>query len=353
MPPIPALKEIAHALEIDEEGYPIFSGLRIHDEEVLVDIFSHLQRSQPELLRSKLITCLEGKNWAWINAFDAVLVAQSVQCTPEGIVELEFLGGLKETVKLEDFEIDEWNRFHAVVGSMAIPAVLSRKAQATLLNLIADRRELPNFARFRDPKAVKVSEKTFWSEVYASGQDGWELGAAHPVLATQEWQRFKGARVLVPGSGRGHEAAFLATSIPASQITALDIAPEALEAARARYGDLKNLVFENHDVFEFLKTQSDASWDLIFEHTFFCAIDPLKREEYVREVGRVLKPGGLWLGIFFLLEHPGGPPFAVTQWELREFTKKTFDIHAWKRIAENPSGRTYKELWAEFSRRSI
>jgi len=100
----------------------------------------------------------------------------------------------------------------------------------------------------------------------------------------------------------------------------------------------------------------DNSVDAIFEHTFFCAIDPLRRKEYVQEVLRVLKPKtGKWFGIFFLLEHPIGPPFALTQWELREFVQKTFDtkmdILAWERIEQSPQQRIHKELWAVLSKK--
>ncbi len=67
---------------------------------------------------------------------------------------------------------------------------------------------------------------------------------------------------------------------------------------------------------------------------------------------RVIKPGGFWSGIFFLLEHEGGPPFSLTQWELREYTRKGFGIKSWERLEISPPGRLKKELWAEFERNS-
>jgi len=349
----PSLSEIKHRLEIDEEGYPVFSGLRIHDEEVLKDIFSHLQRSQAEFPRSKLITCLEGRNWAWIDAFDAPLVAQAIELTAEDFVELKFLGGLSETVTLADFEIDEWHRFHVVVGAAAIPAVLSRKAQAALLNVLSTRATLPSFRGFRAPLESAPAEASFWAGVYAQKQDGWELGGAHPFLSSRTWKGFEEAKILVPGAGRGHDAALIAECLPLATVQALDIAPQAQADALTKYSAKKNLSYLCEDVFGFFKAQEDASWDLVFEHTFFCAIDPLMRTEYVREVTRILRPSGSWRGIFFLLEHAGGPPFATTQWELRELTRKHFDIRMWDRIEKSPSGRTHKELWAEFSKRSI
>jgi SAM-dependent methyltransferase len=349
---MPPLKDINHSLEIDEEGYPMFGGLRIHDPQVLLDIFSHLRRSQPELPRSKIVTCLEAKHWAWIDAFDAPLVAQSAHLLSQTEARLEFLGGLSETLPVDLFEVDEWDRLHALVGTQCFPAVLSRKAQALLLNDFVARGVSPQLKRFRDPAGQALSKSDYWSQAYADRQDGWELGGPHPALTGQDWKRFEGARVLVPGAGRAHDAAFLAPAIASSEVLALDFSEEAVRFSRERYAAIQNLSCEKADVFEFLKAQPEASWDLVFEHTFFCAIDPLRRHEYLREVRRVLKPGGRWIGIFFLLEHAGGPPFALTQWELRESVKKDFDIKAWQRLQASPSGRTHKELWAEFSRRS-
>ncbi len=350
----PPLKEIVNRIEIDEEGYPVFGGLRIHDESVLRDLFGSLTRSQTEMPRSKIVSCLEGKTWVWIDAFDAPLVAQSASLEVGDRVKLGFLGGRVETVDLVSFEIDEWDRFHASVGAEGIPSVLSRKAQAMLLRDISPRSEAPKLSRFRDPGVLQPGDSLFWSEVYEKHQDGWELGQAHPVLATRDWTRFSEVkRVLVPGAGRGSDAAFLARVLPRARVTALDFAPQARLDALAKFNEPLSFDYECQDVFEYLRTQDSASFDLVFEHTFFCAIDPLRRAEYVRELSRVLKPGGCWLGIFFLLEHSGGPPFATTQWELREHTRGRFEVFAWERISHSPSGRTHKELWSEFVTPSI
>jgi SAM-dependent methyltransferase len=350
----PSLREIENRLEIDEEGYPVFGGLRIHDEAVLRDVFGNLSRSQPEMPRSKIVTCLEGKTWAWVDAFDAPLVAQSASLELADRVKLGFLGGRVETVDLLSFQIDEWDRFHSLVGADEMPAVLSRKAQAMLLRDISLRTETPRLAAFRDPGVSRPGESQFWSEIYEQHQDGWELGQPHPVLATRDWARFSAVkRVLVPGAGRGSDAAFLAGVLPQARVTALDFAPQARLDALAKFKGHLGFEYECQEVFEFLRAQETASFDLVFEHTFFCAIDPLKRSDYVRELSRVLKPGGRWMGIFFLLEHAGGPPFATTQWELREHTRERFDVFAWERISQSPSGRTHKELWSEFVTRSI
>jgi ubiquinone/menaquinone biosynthesis C-methylase UbiE len=346
------LSEISKKLEIDEDGYPIFGGLRLHDEDVLGEVFSNLQRILVGEMRSKLVTCVDG-TWAWIDAFDAPLVAQSAKLRSDSVVELEFLGGRSFEVPLNTLEVDEWDRFHASVGDAAIPAVLSRKAQAAFLNAYSQLRPIPGheFRRFRSPLNAPAKAE-FWSEAYRNKQDGWELAASHPRLKEREWIAFEDSKILIPGAGRGHDAAFFAETLPRARVVALDFAPEAKRDALALHPGHSNLIYETNDVFAFLKAQPDHSLDMVFEHTFFCAIDPLQRSHYIKELARVLKPAAPWIGIFFLLEHDGGPPYALTQWELREFTRKDFDIRAWERIVESPQGRGHKELWAEFYRRS-
>ena len=79
--------------------------------------------------------------------------------------------------------------------------------------------------------------------------------------------------------------------------------------------------------------------DFISEHTFFCAIDPSARPQYVERMEVWLKPGGYLLGNFFVLSErdagslPGlsltstgeGPPFATTVSELRRLFASGFE----------------------------
>ena len=84
-----------------------------------------------------------------------------------------------------------------------------------------------------------VSAPGFWEDLYARGEDGWDLGGPAPPLAA--WLaaggRFSGgqdrpARLAVPGCGRGHDARLLAAAGYA--VTGFDFAEAAIAAARAR-----------------------------------------------------------------------------------------------------------------------
>jgi SAM-dependent methyltransferase len=153
------------------------------------------------------------------------------------------------------------------------------------------------------------SDAGFWNQLYAPGRDGWELGRAAPPL-----ERFfahhspQGKRALVVGAGRGNEARMLAAL--GAKVTALDFADEAVAALRA----IPGIDARQQDLFAL----RDAEWDLVVEHTCFCAIDPDRRDEYVAAVAAALVPGGELVALFWEHGRPGGPPFSTTKSELEQ-----------------------------------
>jgi methyl halide transferase len=183
-----------------------------------------------------------------------------------------------------------------------------------------------NELRERKPDLVgsTPSDAIFWSSLYASGGDGWELGRATPPL--ERWFTAhppREQRTLVIGCGRGHEARMLARM--GAHVVAIDFAPEAIAAAQG-YADSDAVDFRVRDLFAL--PRDVERYDLIVEHTCFCAIDPARRDEYVDVVHQILKPQGRLVGLFYAHGRPGGPPFSTTLDELRtRFTRKFLLAH--------------------------
>lgn len=158
-----------------------------------------------------------------------------------------------------------------------------------------------------------------WNDRYAEGSTGWDLGEAPPVVrrvsrdAVRAHDGGDGAsalRVLVPGCGRGHDAIGWAQA--GATATGLDFAPLALDAARGlseRAGLPVSWVLG--DVFE-LPEALVGVFDVVWEQTCFCAIDPGQRRAYAESMTRALAPGGVLLGLFWRHGREGGPPFNVT-----------------------------------------
>ena len=165
-----------------------------------------------------------------------------------------------------------------------------------------------------------------WEERYRTRDTPWDKGAPHPALIDYIKSNPVHGRVLVPGCGLGHDVRALAAT--ADEVVGLDIAPSAIKDAKAcpSVGGERYLLGDFFDLPRSLR----GSFDVVFEHTCFCAIDPARRPDYVEAVTTALLPGGHLLAVFYL--DPGldpgetGPPFGVTRPELDALFSSRFAI---------------------------
>ena len=111
----------------------------------------------------------------------------------------------------------------------------------------------------------------------------------------EHWHRYafasrfaRGRRVLDAACGEGYGSALLARS--ASRVVGVDLSPEAVTHARARYGGIANLAFEPGDATA-LDALPDASVDLIVS---FETIEHVEAQARMLDgFARLLAPGGL------------------------------------------------------------
>jgi SAM-dependent methyltransferase len=221
----------------------------------------------------------------------------------------------------------------------ALAEVLAPVARAILAELRTRSPDLPG---------ATPSQAAFWEHLYGDDVDaGWELGrAAPPLVEYFAAHPPAGLRVLVVGCGRGHEARLLAGL--GATVTAIDLAAAAIEAAAAATPPTLTIDYRVADLFELGRTP--ARYDLIAEHTCFCAIDPLRRDEYVDQVAAALVPGGALVGLFYAHGRPGGPPFTVDADELRARFGRRFLVDSLAPAAGSVLGRQGQELLARFIR---
>jgi SAM-dependent methyltransferase len=116
----------------------------------------------------------------------------------------------------------------------------------------------------------------------------------------------------VPGCGTGHDAREFARAGFAT--FGFDIAPSAIQLAAGKT-KAAGLNAQFH-LADFLRDESPQTFDWLFEHTLFCAIQPQERDDYVRAALRWLKPGGQYLAVNYLIPDEDGPPFGTTRNEL-------------------------------------
>ena len=154
-----------------------------------------------------------------------------------------------------------------------------------------------------------------WEAHYAAGDTPWDHGEAAPGLVDFLAARpgLPAGRALVPGCGMGHDAAAWARA--GLDTLGLDLSPTAMARAADRWRHLPRLAFRQGD---FLASHdADASFDWVFEHTLYCAIDPTLRDHHARAVARWLRPGGHFLAVHYMNpDTDEGPPFPCTREEV-------------------------------------
>ncbi len=176
-----------------------------------------------------------------------------------------------------------------------------------------------------------------WDSAYTEGWAAWDLGRPQPL-----WMRLADAGeitspVLDSGCGTGEHALMLAER--GMDVLGIDIAPTAVDLARAKAGERKlSAEFEVGDALEL--EQLGRTFATVIDsgvfHIFFAETD---RARYVKSLASVLQPGGvLYLACFSELTPGGHGPRRVTQaeldasfatgWEITRIEPERFDVTA-------------------------
>lgn len=189
-----------------------------------------------------------------------------------------------------------------------------------------------------------------WEQHYLEKNTPWDKGKAAPSLdAFLRDRQVLTGRILVPGCGLGHDVrALSAAGGDEAEVIGLDLSPTAMIQAN-EFTKVGREQFVTGDYFDLPEDLSD-SFDWIWEHTCFCAIDPDMREKYVKASAKALKKGGKLLAVFYLNpydeEHPPGegPPHGCSLDELEKLFAHHFDIIEHWPPGEAYPGRENKEL---------
>jgi SAM-dependent methyltransferase len=194
-----------------------------------------------------------------------------------------------------------------------------------------------------------------WNERYRAGDAPWDKGRAHPLLSAERLlPEDHAGRILLPGCGRGWDVDEWARQCPRAEIIGVDLSAIALGDAAARFAGRPGIRFITGD---FLDPAAMAAAvgpvDVIWEHTCFCAIPPGRRPDYAATAGRLLRPGGLLAGVFFLdLDDGGsGPPWNCPEEELRRWFGADFEVEAPRPIKTTYEGREGEERLVRMIRR--
>ena len=185
-------------------------------------------------------------------------------------------------------------------------------------------------------------DKQYWDDRYLQQRTGWDIGkVSTPLKEYIDQLNDKSIAVLIPGCGNAYEALYLAEK-GFTNITLIDISPAIVKEIRQRlnvYAD-KEIQIICGDFFNL-----DQEFDLVFEQTFLCALDPQLRERYVLKMADILKKNGKLAGVLFNRFFEGGPPFGGSTEEYKKLFFGSFQIIKMEACYNSIDARNGSELF--------
>jgi thiopurine S-methyltransferase len=184
-------------------------------------------------------------------------------------------------------------------------------------------------------------EPDFWLERWRQSRTGFHQDAPTPLLL-KHWDAVgaePGSRVFVPLAGKSLDMAWFASQgyrVLGAELSPLAVAqffesqgvePSVEEAADGLHHLAEPIELVQGDVFA-LDADTVASCTAVFDRAAIIALPPEMRERYVREVYGKLPSG--CRGLLITLEYPqqekAGPPFSVTEDEVRSLFDANWQV---------------------------
>ena len=189
--------------------------------------------------------------------------------------------------------------------------------------------------------------ETFWNNQYDAHTTGWDLGeVSPPVKAYIDQLTNKDVRILIPGCGNTYEADYLLKK-GFINITVIDIAPTLVAQLKEKYQGNQHIKIILGDFFK-----HEGEYDLVLEQTFFCAINPPLRKDYMAKMKELLAANGKLVGVLFDREfEQQGPPFGGCKRQYETLFEKDFNFNTFELCNNSFVKREGSELFINLSKR--
>ena len=189
---------------------------------------------------------------------------------------------------------------------------------------------------------------SFWEDKYLNNATGWDIGhISTPIKAYFEQVENKNLSILIPGCGNGYEAEFLHKA-GFNNVHILDIAERPLTNFNNRVSDFPKDQLIHGNFFD-----HKGTYDLIIEQTFFCALNPLLRGDYIKKVNQLLSKKGKLVGLLFDFSLTDqGPPFGGSLEEYIRSFSYLFDIKILEKSYNSIDSRKDRELFIIFEKKN-
>ncbi|WP_338409981.1 SAM-dependent methyltransferase [uncultured Flavobacterium sp.] len=188
--------------------------------------------------------------------------------------------------------------------------------------------------------------KKYWENRYINNKTGWDIGKiSTPLKGYIDQLKNKNIKILIPGAGNGYEFDYLITQ-GFFNVFVIDIAEQPLKTIKIRNPEYADQIIYG-DFFDLKDT-----FDLVLEHTFFCALNPNLRTNYVSKMNEIVNKKGKIAGLFFdfpLTEV--GPPFGATYQDYLLLFQNNFKIKTLEKTYNSILERKDKELFFIFEKK--
>jgi thiopurine S-methyltransferase len=191
----------------------------------------------------------------------------------------------------------------------------------------------------------KELKASFWNTKYLTNDFGWDIGYPSPPITEYVNQlQDQSISILIPGCGNGYEAEYLWRS-GFENVHVLDYSEVALKNFKLRVPEFPEEQIHVEDFFN-----HTGQYAIIFEQTFFCALDPSLRSAYALKVKELLEPGGKLVGLLFNEAlNDNQPPYGGNSLEYLGYFQPHFINIYMKNCFNSIQPRMGRELFVIFS----
>ncbi len=181
----------------------------------------------------------------------------------------------------------------------------------------------------------------FWESRYQDGDTGWDVGhVSGPLRQIIDQLSDLSSRILVPGAGNAYEVAYLREK-GFEHVFLLDWASTPLQRFAHQYPDFPSSQLLQCDFF-----QLEGTFDIVLEQTFFCALPPAQRPDYVDKMHEVLNPGGMLLGVLFDAPlNDDKPPYGGNVAAYRMLFSRQFAPVSFTPCPDSEPSRQHREVY--------
>lgn len=191
------------------------------------------------------------------------------------------------------------------------------------------------------------TDPEFWDDQYLNNETGWDMHQVSPPLKGYiDSLKNKDLKILIPGCGNAYEAEYLLES-GFQNVTVIDFSKVVTQKLKQKYkGQPIQIVTDNF-------FNHTGQYDLILEQTFFCALQPALRGDYVKKCYKLLKEHGKIAGVLFNKKFaPVEPPFIASDAEYKKLFQPLFTFIKFEPCNNSVAPRMGYELFFEFEKKS-